>query len=45
MSPTSPTIVRVSPRLTNASPPASVTRATTASTSSSVASGAITTTI
>src|SRR5579872_3215732 len=44
-SPTSPTIVRLTPRLTNASPPAFVTRSTTPSTSLSPASAAITTTI
>src|SRR6266566_2394288 len=38
-------IVRDTPRLTNASPPAARTRSTIASTSSWVASGAITTTI
>src|SRR5262245_8914827 len=44
-SPTSPTIVRETPRLTKASPPAVRTRSTIALTSSWVASGAITTTI
>src|ERR1700728_2934034 len=45
MSPLSPMIVRDSPRLTNASPPASRTTLTTWSTSDAVASAAITTTI
>src|ERR1700733_328254 len=45
MSPLSPMIVRDSPRLTNASPPASRTTPTTWSTSDAVASAAITTTI
>ena len=45
MSPLSPMIVRDSPRLTNASPPASRTTLTTWSTSDAVASSAITTTI
>src|SRR5205823_4578896 len=44
-SPTRPTIVRDTPRLTNASPPAARTSSTIASTSSCVASGAITTTM
>src|SRR5215475_8901763 len=44
-SPTSPTMVRETPRLTKASPPAVRTRSTIAFTSSWVASGAITTTI
>src|SRR4051812_206365 len=44
-SPTSPTIVRCTPRLTNAEPPASCTVRTTASSCSAVASGAITTTM
>src|SRR6478752_5538954 len=45
MSPTRPTIVRVTPRLTNASPPASRTRVTTASTSAGTAAGVMTTTM
>jgi hypothetical protein len=45
MSPLSPMIVRDSPRLTNASPPASRTTLTTWSTSDAEASAAITTTI
>src|SRR3954453_12179215 len=45
MSPTRPTIVRVTPRLTKAEPPASSTRDTIAATSSEEASGLITTTI
>src|SRR3954453_1723512 len=44
-SPTSPTIVRCTPRLTNADPPAPSTVRTTASSSSAVASGPITTTM
>src|SRR5438552_822186 len=44
-SPTSPTIVRCTPRLTNAEPPAACTVATTPSSSSAVASGDITTTM
>src|SRR5215218_3342472 len=43
-SPTRPMMVRVTPRLTNASPPAEVTRATTATTSSVDAPGCMTTT-
>src|SRR6188472_1079950 len=42
MSPTSPMIVRVTPLLTNASPPTPSTRDTTPAMSSSVAPGAIT---
>ena len=45
MSPTRPTIVRDTPRLTNASPPAPRTSSTTPSTSASPASVAITTTM
>src|SRR5215469_6091732 len=45
MSPTRPTIVRDTPLLTNASPPAARTMSTTAAISASVASGAITTTM
>src|SRR3954452_6690267 len=45
MSPTRPTMVRWTPRLTNAEPPAPSTRVTTASTSSGDASGRITTTM
>src|SRR4051794_27709302 len=44
-SPTRPTIVRCTPRLTNADPPAPCTVRTTASSSSAVASGDITTTM
>jgi hypothetical protein len=44
-SPTSPMMVRVTPRLTNASPPTDSTRAMTALTSSVSASGFITTTM
>src|SRR3954453_4771112 len=44
-SPTSPTMVRSTPRLTNASPPAVSTSETTALISASVASGAMTTTM
>src|SRR3954447_20012685 len=44
-SPTSPTMVRWTPRLTNAEPPASCTVRTTASSSSAVAPGDITTTM
>src|SRR3954447_26098255 len=44
-SPTRPTIVRCTPRLTNAEPPASWTVRTTASSCSAVAPGAITTTM
>jgi hypothetical protein len=44
MSPTRPMIVRVTPRLTNASPPTDSTRAITPSTSSAEASGFMTTT-
>src|SRR3954452_10344792 len=44
-SPTSPTMVRWTPRLTNAVPPASCTVRTTASSSSAVAPGDITTTM
>ena len=45
MSPTRPTIVLETPRLTNASPPASRTRSTTPSTSVFSASAAMTTTM
>jgi hypothetical protein len=45
MSPTRPMIVRTRPLETNASPPTASTRATTAAMSSSVASGAMTTTM
>ena len=45
MSPTRPTTVRDSPRLTNASPPAPSTRSTTCATSDSVASAVMTTTM
>ena len=44
MSPTRPMIVRVTPRLTNASPPTDWTRATTPSISSAEAPGCMTTT-
>ena len=44
-SPTRPMMVRVTPRLTNASPPAFSTRVTTASTFSAAAPGAMTTTM
>src|SRR5947209_18317740 len=44
-SPTSPTIVRCTPRLTKAEPPALRTVETTASSSSAVAPGAMTTTM
>src|SRR4051794_33208403 len=45
MSPTRPMMVRTTPLETNASPPTASTRATTAAMSSSVASGAMTTTM
>ena len=45
MSPTRPMIVRVTPRLTNACPPVSSTRSVTWAICSSVAPGAITTTM